>query len=318
MERSRPDSRAGREHGLFESPGLWGDRSDARPMMPRPLSASRLQLKPLDSPAQPLRIPLDSHFLPPPSPTDSPAGMGRSPGHLGMLRSMRRSVPSAIDHSWVQGEQEHHSVRASWPPDGVCATPPRLPGGGSRRNTSRRRIIDIGSFGHGSRGGAIGASSRGQSCAALLQGKETSGVESWANSSNVAASQEKKVPTRSASVPPSAVTANPEEKARAVAALQKLFFEEMKSGGDANGAAARALRRLSELQAPSSCLSPAPKQTAVASEASPVCTVRPRPPAIIEIDVETPSLPRAPAVPRRPSPVIGGRRRPSPMVRVRG
>jgi len=35
-------------------------------------------------------------------------------------------------------------------------------------------------------------------------------------------------------------------KAKAVAALQKLFFEELAAGQDANGAAARALRRLTE------------------------------------------------------------------------
>lgn len=39
---------------------------------------------------------------------------------------------------------------------------------------------------------------------------------------------------------------NHAEKTKAVASLQKLFFEEMKKGGDANAAAASALKRLAE------------------------------------------------------------------------
>jgi len=41
--------------------------------------------------------------------------------------------------------------------------------------------------------------------------------------------------------------ASPSAKARAVAALQKFFFEELSCGQDPNGAAASALRRLTEL-----------------------------------------------------------------------
>lgn len=275
---------------------------------------------------------------------------------MGVLRSMRRSNPSAIDHSWMQLSSQSDqdapvSVRASWPQNfaaaasnsnglAVGATPPRLPSGGSRhKNTSRRRVIDIGSW-SGVPSGAGGAGSasgnRGQSCAAALTRQEDPPAAGGSNpllerSGGVgemlaaASQQEKKPPMRSASVPPATTaTANPEEKARAVAALQKLFFEEMKSGGDANGAAARALRRLSELQAgrspscaPSPCPSPMPKTAAFPP---PFVAVRPRPPAMMEIDAEAPSPPlkASSAIPRRPSPVIGGgRRRPSPMVRVR-
>jgi len=63
--------------------------------------------------------------------------------------------------------------------------------------------------------------------------------------------------SRSSSMPPTGTekancSATSEAKARAVALLQKLFFEEMAKGGhDANSAAAAALRRLGETNAPS-------------------------------------------------------------------
>lgn len=70
---------------------------------------------------------------------------------------------------------------------------------------------------------------------------------------------------RSASVPPTGTSkadddASARGKARAVAMLQKLFFEEMAKGGqDANSAAAAALRRLSEINVPLDVEQPEPE-----------------------------------------------------------
>lgn len=93
---------------------------------------------------------------------------------------------------------------------------------------------------------------------------------------------------RSCSTPPTGTVkaddaASAHAKAKAVAALQRLFFEEMaRNGQDANGAAARALRRLSE--APSSPSAPA-AQAAPASRVE----VAPRAPARDD-DEEAPAV----------------------------
>jgi len=122
-------------------------------------------------------------------------------------------------------------------------------------------------------------------------------------------------------------------KARAVATLQRLFFEEMAKGSeDPSGAAAKALLRLS--QAPQE-LAAEPRIAATSSKA------RLQPPAEIEIPLEAPepeakatpargcdilaqqvaALAARPVVPRRPAhdDSIGmapGRRRPRPASRV--
>jgi len=123
-------------------------------------------------------------------------------------------------------------------------------------------------------------------------------------------------------------------KARAVATLQRLFFEEMAKGSeDASGAAAKALLRLS--QAPQELAAAEPRIAATSSKA------RLQPPAEIEIPLEAPepeakappasscdilaqqvaALAARPVVPRRPAHdenigMAPGRRRPRPASRV--
>lgn len=89
-------------------------------------------------------------------------------------------------------------------------------------------------------------------------------------------------------------------KARAVAALQRLFFEELSRGQDPSGAAARALTRLKEAQA--QLVEDTPVPAAAAPE--PAATEK------AEIEVARAFSP----LPLHPSPVIS--RQPSPFVRI--
>lgn len=146
---------------------------------------------------------------------------------------------------------------------------------------------------------------------------------------------------RGQSVPPTgtpkADEAAARHKASAVATLQKLFFEEMSKGcGDANEAAARALRRLTwgptpdAADAANSSLELGGTSVAKARQAE-VCS------EILEVGEEaTPCAPATetatsadamatagiaarptmPVMPQRPKDTIGRRRRPSPYVRV--
>lgn len=109
---------------------------------------------------------------------------------------------------------------------------------------------------------------------------------------------------RAGSVPPTGTSQSDEQalaKARAVASLQRLFFEEMAKGGhDANSAAAAALRRLTE--------------GAGMAASSSTCELE-----ATEVDSGsrcTASAPATPMVPRRPADTLGAehRRRPAPMV----
>lgn len=119
-------------------------------------------------------------------------------------------------------------------------------------------------------------------------------------------------------------------KQRAVAALQKLFFEELRSGQDPNGAAARALLRLNEGKASGDLQSGALQPMAATAGLAPRAATQPAsvvaaPPeqdaeAVAPEEAEATSDPlAAPGVPMRPSPMIPrpSRRRPSPFVRVR-
>lgn len=128
-------------------------------------------------------------------------------------------------------------------------------------------------------------------------------------------------------------------KARAVATLQRLFIEEMAKGDtDASGAAARALRRLSEV--PQDDRTSDDKPTADTAAKAPILMSAP---PEVEVPAERPDTPvdeaakdvaadhpsshlsqqvaalaARPAVPRRPEPVCGPRRpRPASRVAVR-
>lgn len=324
--------------------GLWGPvAASGRPALPRPPSSSRVQLAPLSDDFRPASmLQRDEASLFPPSPDMSAS---RRPGHVGMMRAMRHSLPAAVrDFSREAGTQE--AVRASWPPGAQaptglgCSRPPTgdritfeaAPQGSRPRKSSRtRRVIDISTLSQGAAG------ARGHSCAAAPQASRSSAD---ASESGAAFSPPQAAPTasqRSASVPAGGATqASPEERARAVARLQQLFFEEMRAGGgqDANGAAARALLRLNEQQAASRASSPcagsrppnaAPFPTMDLSRARPEATPSSASSSVVPAGSEVPRAPVSPAgpapavakLPRRPAPLgDGSRRRPSPLVRV--
>lgn len=115
-------------------------------------------------------------------------------------------------------------------------------------------------------------------------------------------------------------------KARAVAALQRLFFEELSGGQDASGAAARALLRLNAAAAASECslepeagLAVPPSAQRSGARIYGACATE-----MLEIDVEAEADEEAdleavpvPRMPARPEPAIDAptRRRPSSMAR---
>jgi hypothetical protein len=170
-------------------------------------------------------------------PHDMPLAARRenSPGHLGYMRALRRSSPFS---NWDGGGELWRSDCSS--NDSAVHTP-RAPTQGFRVHRMRRPAdfgADLG----------MGNYSRSRSVSGVAQSSDQ--CDDFRQSPFAAGSTSE----RCTSMPPtgSAKTeeANNERaraQARAIAALQKLFFEEMACGAhDANSAAAAALRRLTE------------------------------------------------------------------------
>lgn len=171
----------------------------------------------------------------------------RSSGRLGDLQEMRRSAPTASD--WLASAKQHdlpqpcQRMAALAEPDAqdaqgetfVPKTPPRTQS--TLRVRRHRKPADLGAS------QCFGSHARGRSYAAETE--EAKSKKAWPESKSSSSA-------RCTSVPPTGTDKADEEaaataKMRAVAALQRLFFEEMARGGqDANEAAARALRRLTE------------------------------------------------------------------------
>mmetsp|Transcript_99911 Transcript_99911/g.213923 ORF Transcript_99911/g.213923 Transcript_99911/m.213923 type:complete len:338 (-) Transcript_99911:256-1269(-) len=309
----------------LRSPAL----SSASPLPPRPSpSQGHLRLAPLAGASPVPRATSPGGTPQPPSLATSPAlpsarRQSSPAGHLGAVWGMRRSTPSAACDWWQP--QLGTLPRGSWERMAELAgpgspvptarpleaqTPPRAPQ--DMRVRRMRRPADLGA----SSLGGVGSSRRGQSCAGAA--KEALGEAP----APVARPHTPPCSARCGSVPPTGTVKADEDaaalaKARAVAALQRLFFEEMAKGGqDANGAAAAALRRLSEV--PSQA--PAPGAMAAAPVAAPRA---PTAQVILEIEAEAPEASppslagsrQVVAAPRRPSsPVLGRKRRPCPSV----
>lgn len=201
-------------------------------------------------------------------------------GHIPHCRSLRRSEPSPYEH---------------W---GDCNSAlPRTPS----QDVRVRRIRRPADFGAGLCGSS---SSRSRSTAVTD-----------ANDDLVSELR----PARCGSMPPTgtakadASNVSAAAKARAIASLQRLFFEEMaKGGGDANSAAAMALRRLSEGGSSSNLA------TGMAEDAG--CMLGAPAPGFSGCSPtsSTASPVVSPFVPRRPDSMMGAehRRRPAPMRRV--
>lgn len=224
----------------FWSPDLCPKKAISRPQR----SASRVRLAPLGTGAPPTpssRGDVDE-YLP------SPVARAPSVGHVGTLWGMRHSAPSAAcafrrhsaPSSLLAPQSGRMAELASSCSDVTqsCSLASRRP----HKEVRSRRIRRPADF-----GSSLGGCSRlrtSHSCAGL----QTADSRSSASSCE----QQPAAVKRSSSTPPTGtskadVAAGAEAKARAVAALQRLFFEEMaKNGQDASGAAARALLRLSE------------------------------------------------------------------------
>jgi len=120
---------------------------------------------------------------------------------------------------------------------------------------------------------------------------------------------------RCGSVPPTgtakadASNADALAKARAIASLQRLFFEEMSKGGhDANSAAVAALRRLSDMPSTGTGAASSSAVSGGAEDSSAACSLPTQgSPACSSV---------SPLVPHRPALGADHRRRPAPMLRV--
>lgn len=292
------------------SAGFWSPDLCLRQASRTQRSASRMRLSPLGSDAP--RAPASSE-----EPDDSlPSPIARAPsvGHLGTLWGLRHSAPTALS-AW------HNAGLADLAQSGG---PTRQ----SHKDVRSRRVRRPADFGASLGGCARLRSSH--SCSGVAGetqlSSEVAGVadqcgQAFSNETTSAAH-------RCSSTPPTGTSkaddaAGAAAKARAVAALQRLFFEEIaKNGQDANGAAARALLRLSE--AP-----PAPR-TQLAQSSRSVGSHESEATAPAEYDVSTTwrqpvddeapdAIEEAPAriVPRRPAAVEGRRKRPSPAPRIK-
>eukprot|EP00929_Paragymnodinium_shiwhaense_P007758 TRINITY_DN111674_c0_g1_i1.p1 TRINITY_DN111674_c0_g1~~TRINITY_DN111674_c0_g1_i1.p1 ORF type:complete len:413 (+),score=56.50 TRINITY_DN111674_c0_g1_i1:71-1240(+) len=345
--------------GSSSSSSRLGQAPPTPPRLTRDASASRVKLSPLpDAPAAPgisggleQRTNVPSPLPPFSSRTPSPARSSSS--HLSAVWGLRRSAPSALPapDDWLRSLPQQSgglSRRDPWDRlrdvlaqspgcdrqtghNGEAASEAQLPRRSQpmlRVSRRRRHAADFGASLMGSAG-----QRRGRSCAGGAG--ETASTDERNAAADAEASRQL---SRCTSVPPTGTAKSDEEaalraKSRAVSMLQKLFFEEMASGGqDANGAAARALLRLTE----ASTSEPADEDGSAGVTSSGCAAV-----ATATLQLETPEegTPEAEAeeirpaahfwahsvaedlhdsVPMRPSPVLERRgRRPCPMARVR-
>lgn len=225
-------------------------------------------------------------------PPRTPSAAGRA-GHVGLLASMRRSLAEPVQ---TFTEAPEDPFRLTSRPDVLMRKP--------QRNSSR---------------GKRGVDAQSQNLAmhhpALLAGQSTA-VSSQTFNGGCSA--------RAVSAPPAGAEQAARQKAKAVADLQKLFFEEMARGKNTNEAAADALRRLRDQSsnvnsmAASSTLNMHEEPT---RPSEPFCEQREPaanssdmvPEQADGLEAEAESTPE-PSVPARPSPPASrpARRRPVP------
>lgn len=290
------------------------------PRQPRAASTSSgLRLQPLgnEAPAAPAwtnplgHMPaidsLDSHVALSQSPQ-----LSRSPsGRLALVRSMRRSEPSLMRHSFPPDATQAQGLsELSWSRMGELAAPQPSTPKRSQKDVRLRRVRRPADFGASP---AQGACRRGHSCAGtassslqaelrrceqsvqalrtvIADGEEdqdTGVVECAERGSTIAQMPVKGSAARCESMPPTGTSKADKDaaavaKAKAVAMLQQLFFQEMAKGSqDPSGAAARALLRLSEApQSPAEC---SPEVT----KAAPIAMA---PPPEVEVPAEAPEV----------------------------
>eukprot|EP00930_Biecheleria_cincta_P070896 TRINITY_DN58474_c0_g1_i1.p1 TRINITY_DN58474_c0_g1~~TRINITY_DN58474_c0_g1_i1.p1 ORF type:complete len:305 (+),score=41.34 TRINITY_DN58474_c0_g1_i1:111-1025(+) len=145
-------------------------------------------------------------------PPRTPSAAGRA-GHIGLLASMRRSLAEPLQ-SYTEASEGPFRITAR--PDVLMRKPAR-------------------NFSRGKRGVDAESQNLTMQRPALLAGQHTA-VSSQTFHGGCSA--------RAVSAPPAGAEQAARQKAKAVADLQKLFFEEMARGKNTNEAAADALRRL--------------------------------------------------------------------------
>jgi len=261
-----------------------------------------------------------------------------SPGHLGVMRDIRRSLPSLGRDSYLEAEpgqlpwERMAELAASASASAEPATPKRshkdIRSRHRRSSGFNQSLPRAQSVAHcGSQLSKETAASRASDENTLLACHGTTHLEDRLA---------QRRPLRCDSLPPTGTVKSDSEataqaKARAVAVLQRLFMEEMAKGGqDPNAAAAKALLRLSETprQQPSEpdCVSPPaepakvllqpPPEIEVPAEApEPTSEAAPESTARETLSQQVAALAARPVVPRRPA-LDDGRRRPRPASRV--
>jgi len=207
-----------------------------------------------------LRAPLQSASLAQPSsplasgtaapsyvvPTVQPRNPCFRAGHLGILQALRKSPQEPLEPlgrgplAWGQA-QGRGSGAVAGPSDNRRVKELGLPVDRSRlprppRTRSRvidtQRAVDSERLHSGPSAGRVAEATQGSGSCTPRPAEESARPSSATSAA------------RSASAPPAGAQGDGHAKARAVAQLQRLFFEELGRGQDANGAAALALRRL--------------------------------------------------------------------------
>lgn len=180
------------------------------PDSPTQASTSRMGILPL--PADLVQVSSAKQTAALDRPPRTPSAAGRA-GHVGLLASMRRSLAEPVQ-TFTEAPQDPFRLTAR--PDVLMRRP--------QRNSSR---------------GKRGVDAQSQNLAmhrpACLAGQRAA-VSSQTFNGGFSA--------RAVSAPPAGAEQAARQKAKAVADLQKLFFEEMALGKNTNEAAADALRRL--------------------------------------------------------------------------
>jgi len=193
-------------------------------------------------------------WSPTPRSSVSPGPSAFRVGHIGMVQALRSGAlntdPAAL--GWTRPAMVVAPPQGPPPRDASRRRPT------AHRNVAPRRAADRGCVGLGSSGSRsltsncttdIIVSELGASVAFESVGRSPSMPASRARPlirETDAASSSSSAQNRAVSVDTAVVDDAARAKARAVAALQKLFFEEVAKGKDASGAAAAALLRLSE------------------------------------------------------------------------
>jgi len=325
--------------------GFWSPDLRARPAVRPQRCTSRVRLNPLGSSAPTAPTCSDEataeEYLP------SPVARAPSVGHVGRLWGMRHSAPSSLELSQcsVQGARRMAELATSSLSCSDLAQSCSLPSRRAHMDVRSRRVRRPADFGASSclqrrSHSCVGVAEDRAQPAATFEGSAASRGESKMMGAAAASS-------RCCSTPPTGTTkaddsAGMAAKAKAVATLQRLFFEEMaKNGQDASGAAARALLRLSE--------APPPPAAALQHESSistgrevlrPDLTSRPAsddddaPDAVeeaprrqlpedatrrvnSELEQLVTPLSSQPTMPRRPAAIEGRRKRPCPAPRIK-